>query len=84
MWESAQETKLSENASQWLSLCQCKRHKFDPWSRRIAKAVEQLGLQAVTIEPTPRVVSLKAEGSDNEKPGAELEEAPARCNWRKP
>ena len=32
---------------------QCKRHRFGPWARRIAKAVEQLGLQAVTTEPMP-------------------------------
>ena len=38
----------------WLSgkepTCQCRRHGFDRWSRKIARAAEQLSLWAVTIE----------------------------------
>ena len=30
---------------------QCRRHRFDPWSRKIPHAAEQLSLWATTIEP---------------------------------
>ena len=32
---------------------QCRRHRFDPWSRKIPHAAEQLSLWATTIEPVP-------------------------------
>ena len=32
------------------SACQCRRQWFNPWSRKIPRAVEQLSLRA-TIEP---------------------------------
>ena len=39
----------------WLSgkesTCQCRRHGFDPWSGKIARAVEQLSPCATTAEP---------------------------------
>ena len=39
----------------WLSgkdsACQWKRHGFNPWSRKIPHATEQLSLCATTIEP---------------------------------
>ena len=38
----------------WLSskesTCQCRRHGFHPWSRKIPHATEQLSLYAKTIE----------------------------------
>lgn len=33
------------------SICQCKRHKFDPWSSKIPHALEQLNLCTATIKP---------------------------------
>ena len=39
----------------WLSgkesTCQCRRHRFDPWSRKIPHSTEQLSLCITTIEP---------------------------------
>ena len=39
----------------WLSgkesTCQCRRQRFDPWSRKISHTVEQLSLCATTTEP---------------------------------
>ena len=41
----------------WLSdkesACQCRRHRFDPWSGKILHAVEQLSPCATTTEPVP-------------------------------
>ena len=41
----------------WLSskesTCQCRRHGFHPWSRKIPHATEQLSLCATTTEPVP-------------------------------
>ena len=40
----------------WLSgkesACQCKGHRFDPWSRKIPHASEQLSPRATITEPT--------------------------------
>ena len=33
------------------SICQCRGHMFDPWSRKIPHAVEQLSPCATTTEP---------------------------------
>ena len=33
------------------STCQCRRHRFDPWSGKIPHVLEQLSLCATTIEP---------------------------------
>ena len=33
------------------SACQCRRHGFDPWFRKILHAVEQLSSRATTTEP---------------------------------
>ena len=38
--------------SGWESICQYREHEFDPWSRKIPNAVEQLGLWPTTSEPT--------------------------------
>ena len=40
--------------TQWLRLrCQCRRHRFDPWSQKITPAMEQRSPCATTIEPVP-------------------------------
>ena len=36
------------------STCQCRRHWFHPWSKRIPHAMEQLRLCATTTEPVPQ------------------------------
>ena len=36
------------------STCQCRRHRFDPWSRKIPRAVEQLTLCTPTTESVSR------------------------------
>ena len=33
------------------SACQCRRHGFDPWSRKIPHALEQLSLCTTAIDP---------------------------------
>ena len=33
------------------STCQCRRPRFDPWSRRISRAVQQLSPRATSTEP---------------------------------
>ena len=55
----------------WLSgkksACQCREHRFDPWSRKIPRASEQLSLCAletgstVTDAPEPRDRALQQE-----------------------
>ena len=60
---SGPDSKTAEKASQmmtlglpwWLSgkesTCRCRRHGFNPWSRKIPHAVGQLILSATTAEP---------------------------------
>ena len=36
------------------SACQCRRHRFDPWSRKIPHALEQLSLCCTTTELSSR------------------------------
>ena len=35
----------------WLRIHQCRRHEFDPWSRKIPSVMGQLNLYATTTEP---------------------------------
>ena len=37
--------------SGWESACQCRGHRFEPWSGKIPHAAEQLGPWATTTEP---------------------------------
>ena len=45
--------KINKGLPWWLreSICQCKRHEFDPWARKIPRAMEQLSPWATTTEP---------------------------------
>ena len=46
------------------SACQCRRHRFDPWSRKIPHSMEQLSLCATTIEPvleSPGIATTEAQ-----------------------
>ena len=57
----------SVSPSWWLSgkesICLCRRHRFNPWSKKIPQAREQLSLCAMTIKPT-----LYSLGGTNTKP----------------
>ena len=49
------------------SACQCRRHRFDPWSWKIPHVAEQLGPCATTIEPgalEPRLLSRRGHCSE--------------------
>ena len=47
-----QEAYWTSLVVQWLRIaCQCRRHGFEPWSRKIPHAAEQLSPCATTIEP---------------------------------
>ena len=51
----------------WLSdkesTCQCRRHRFDPWSEKISHTMEQPSPCATTVEPvllSPRTATAEA------------------------
>ncbi|KAJ8790503.1 hypothetical protein J1605_004476 [Eschrichtius robustus] len=55
--------------SGWESACQCRGHGFEPWSRNIPHAAEQLSPHATTTEGhMPRARALQQEKPPNEKP----------------
>ena len=63
--------------SGWESACQCRGHRFEPWSGKIPHAAEQLGLWATTTEPAPLEPVLRNKrGRDSERPAHRDEEWP--------
>ena len=42
---------LSESPGRTISACQCRRHRFNPWSGKIPHALEQLSLCTITTKP---------------------------------
>ena len=63
--------------SGWESACQCRGHRFEPWSGRIPHAAEQLGPWATTTEPVRlEPVLRKKRGRDSERPAHRDEEWP--------
>ena len=56
----------------WLSgkesACQCRRHSYDPWSRKIPHAAEQLSLWAITTEPVLQSLGAAARRHCNKMP----------------
>ena len=63
--------------SGWESACQCRGHGFEPWSGRIPRAAEQLGLWATTTEPVRlEPVLHNKRGRDGERPTHRDEEWP--------
>ena len=54
-WRKRDVKKRQTGLPWWLSgkesTCQCRRHRFDPWSGKIPHAVEQLSSWATTLEP---------------------------------
>ena len=63
--------------SGWESACQCSRHRFEPWSRRIPHAAERLGPWATITEPACLEPVLRNKrGHDSERPAHCDEEWP--------
>ena len=58
-------------SSGWESICQCRGHGFDPWSRGIPHAMGPLGPCATTAEPAHS----RAHGPQLLSPGAAATEA---------
>ena len=59
------------------SACQCRGHRFEPWSRKIPHAAEQLSPCAITTEPAhlePMLCNKKSHY--NEKPAHRNKERP--------
>ena len=69
--------------SGWESACQCRGHGFEPWSRRIPHAAEQLGPWATITEPARLEPVLRNKrGHDSEKPVHRDEEWPPIATTR--
>ena len=62
------------------SACQCRRHEFDPWSRKIPQAAEQLSNYWARA-PEPRIRNKT--GHLDEKPAHHHSAGPAPSSWRK-
>ena len=62
-------TRLPWWCSGWESACQCRGHRFEPWSVKIPHAAEQLGPWATTTEPVHlEPVPRNERGRDSERP----------------
>ena len=72
MWLEDKLSGFPGSQSGWESTCQCRGHRFDPWSRKIPPAVKQLSPCSTTTEPswhnywTPCTLEPMVHG--NEKP----------------
>ena len=63
--------------SGWESACQCRGHRFEPWSGKIPHATEQLGPWATITEPAHLEPVLRNKrGRDSETPAHRDEEWP--------
>ena len=63
--------------SGWESACQCRGHRFEPWSGKIPRAAEQLGRCTTTTEPARlKPVLGNKRGRDSERPAQRDEEWP--------
>ena len=63
--------------SGWESACQCRGHRFEPWSVKIPHAAEQLGPWAAITEPAGlEPVLCNKRGRDSERPAHRDEEWP--------
>ena len=63
--------------SGWESACRCRGHGFEPWSRKIPHATEQLGPWATTTEPARLEPVLRNKrGRNSERPTHRDEEWP--------
>ena len=57
-----------------LSICECRRHGFNPWSGKIPHTLEKLSSCATFSELVLQSSSLNKRSHPNEKP--------VHCNWR--
>ena len=77
-----QELNQNQGLPWWLSGkesdCQCRRHRFNPWSGKIRHAVEQLSLCTTTSEPV-----LHERSHHNEKPALQSESSPCSLQLEK-
>ena len=76
----------------WLSgkesTCQCRRHGFNPWSRKIPQAAEQLSSSTTTVGPvlsSPGNLTIKPTYSHARKPvlckkKSHRSKKPSQCN----
>ena len=63
--------------SGWESACQCRGHRFEPWSGKIPHAEEQLGPWATITEPARLEPVLRNKrGRESERPAHHDEEWP--------
>ena len=63
--------------SGWESTCQCRGHRFEPWSGKIPHATERLSPWATTAEPARLEPVLRSKrGRDSERPAHRDEEWP--------
>ena len=78
IWVFQKHMKLETSlAVQWLSTCQCRVHRFEPWSGMISHAAGQAGPCAPTAEACPLENRCSAMRSHrNEKPVCPNEEQP--------
>ena len=64
-------------SSGWESACQCRGHRFDPWSRKIPYASGQLSPWATTTEAwVPKNPRSATRSHCSEKPAPQLESSP--------
>ena len=69
--------------SGWESACQCRGHRFEPWSGKIPHAAEQLGPWATNTEPARlEPVPRNGRGRDSERPAHRDEEWPSLAATR--
>ena len=69
--------------SGWESACQCRGHGFEPWSGKIPRATERLGLWATIAEPARLEPVLRNKrGRDSERPVRRDEEWPPLATTR--
>ena len=63
--------------SGWESACQCRGHRFEPWSGKVPHAADQLGPWATITEPARLEPVLRNKrGRDSERPAHRDEEWP--------
>ena len=62
--------------SGWRSTCQCRRHRFNPWSRKNPHASEQLHPRTTTCEPVLKACELQPLSLCATTPEAEQQEKP--------
>ena len=88
--------KVSQGLPWWVcgeeSTCQWRRHEFNPWSKKIPHAAEQLSPCATTAEPVlraygqrlPQPPHPRAHAPQQETPPLHSKDHPTHHSWREP